>query len=503
MFREFMNVENEDWTELEPHERAWTSCTSPYLAMCCGRGVRKTTTMIEMLYYWMINRMHIPGDPGLLAFVPGQAHKNAVLPRIIDACTQHWLISKFVKSINRQEGRIDFTNGFTFIMRIAGAEGKETNVTAVHGARIWVDEAQDFPWKAWQSLDNILKFDIPWHMLWVSGVPNGERKNNVLYSCDVEDEKYISFNIAQTMMSWWNADLEYQRRKRYKALQEDSEDYKHYVLGQHGVPTFAVFDRTRFLKEDYETVYTEFNQAAYEKTRRDGEYHINELLVCPPPPSDFNLTPKLALGYDVGYSPDPAIFFIMYQDVKSGVWRNLLRIKLSRVEYALQRETFLYLDTVYNFDVMGIDMGGPGKVVYQEITTDLAPISYTKRRFKERIYPVEFGGKMVVALQDEKDETIEKKDNIKRVAVETVSRWVHEHRFSFDSTDDSLMDELERTKFTRTPMGEPVYKTDDDHQFAAMMCAVMAWEHFYGEPLGFAKVEIKPKLLTAKWLQAN
>jgi hypothetical protein len=152
---------------------------------------------------------------------------------------------------------------------------------------------------------------------------------------------------------------------------------------------------------------------------------------------------------------------------------------------------------------MGIDMGGPGKVVYQEITTDLAPISYTKRRFKERIYPVEFGGKMVVALQDEKDETIEKKDNIKRVAVETVSRWVHEHRFSFDSTDDSLMDELERTKFTRTPMGEPVYKTDDDHQFAAMMCAVMAWEHFYGEPLGFAKVEIKPKLLTAKWLQAN
>lgn len=501
MFREFMNIENADWQELESHERAWTSCTHQYLAMCCGRGVRKTTTMIEMLYYWMINKMHIPGDPGLLVFVPGQAHKNAVFPRVRSACLEHWLISKFVSGINVQDGKIEFTNGFTFILRIAGAEGKETNVTAIHTARIWVDEAQDFPWRAWQSLDNILKFDIPWHMLWVSGVPNGERRENVLYQTDIEDDKYISFNIAQTMMSWWNADLEYQRKKRYNALQEDSEDYKHYVLGQHGVPTFSVFDRIRFLREDYETLLTPFTQAMFDKTVRNDEYHVNEMLQCPPLPMDLNMKPRVALGYDVGYSPDPSVLFVMYQDMKSGVWRNLLRVVLQRVEYPLQKEVFLYLDTVYEFDVIGIDMGGPGKVVYQELTSDLAPDKYKNRRFKDRMYPVEFGGRITVALQDEKDETIEKKDNIKRVAVETVSRWVHEHRFSFSSNDNSLMDELERTKFTRTPMGEPVYKTADDHQFAAMMCAVMAWEHFHGIPLGFAKNEIKPKLLTAKWLQ--
>lgn len=230
-------------------------------------------------------------------------------------------------------------------------------------------------------------------------------------------------------------------------------------------------------------------------------YHINELLTAPPVPSLGTIVPKVVLGYDVGYSPDPAVFFIMYQDIKTGVWRNHLRVILQRVEYALQKETLLWLDNAYNFSSIGIDMGGPGKPVYQELTTDLAQPEYLVRNYAERIYPVEFGGNMVVAVQNGVNEIIEKKDNVKRVAVETVSRWVHEHKFSFNKDDEDLMAELERTKFTRTASGEPLYKTADDHQFAAMMCAVMSYEHFYGTPLFTPRVEPRPKLMTAKWLQ--
>lgn len=510
MFREFINQEDPNWQALEPHERAWTSSTAPYLCMCCGRGVRKTTTMIEMTYYWMINEMFIPGDPGILVFVPNKAQKDAIFPRVRDACVKHWLMRRLVNvnNINVQEGRIVFSNGFTFILRIAGSEGKETNVISIHGARIWVDEAQDFPWRAWLSLDNILKFDIPGYMLWVSGVPNGERRENVLYQCDQLDDKYISFNIAQNLMSWWSADLEYQRRKKYNAVQEDSEDYKHYVLGQHGVPTFAVFDRVRFLKEDYEILKIQLTQQMYENTRRvdpDGlaRYHLNEIIVPPPIPEIYGIKPKVALGYDVGFSPDPTVFFVMHQDPVSGIWRNTFRLVLSRVEYTLQRETLLWLDKAYgNFSVIGIDMGGPGKVVYQEITTDLADVEYLAQNYRERIFPVDFGSRIAVSVQDEEHELVEKKDNLKRVAVETVSRWVHEHKFSFSKDDNDLMEELERTKFTRTVSGEPLYKTADDHQFAAMMCAVMAYEHYFGTPLTLPKLEIRPKLLTAKWINA-
>lgn len=508
MFREFINDGDPNWQELEPHERAWTSSDAPYLVMCCGRGVRKTTTVIEMLYYWAINSMFIPGDPGLLLYVPNKAQKDAIFPRIRAACETHWLISKIVdhNKINVAEGRIEFLNGFTFILRIAGTEGKESNVISIHGSRIWVDEAQDFPWRAWLSLDNVLKFDIPGHMKWVSGVPNGERRENPLYITDVEDEQFISYNIGQPEMSWWTPELEYTRRKRYNALQEDSEDYKHYVLGQHGVPTYSIFDRVRFKQEPYEVLRTVLTQGIYDKTKNliNGElqYNLPDIVVCPPLETVHGIKPKVGLGWDVGYSPDPSVFFIMYQDLRTGEWKNLTRIVLQRVEYPLQRQTLLWLDKVYNFDFMGIDMGGIGKVIYQELTSELADPEYRERNYMERLYPVEFGASMTVALKTEKDEIIEKKDNVKRIAVETVSRWVHEHRFVFSKDDSNLMDELERTKFTRTQSGEPVYKTEDDHQFAAMMCAIMAYENKFGMPLGNPKQEIKPKLLTAHWLES-
>jgi hypothetical protein len=305
-------------------------------------------------------------------------------------------------------------------------------------------------------------------------------------------------------MSWWTIELEYKKRKEYHAIQEDSEDYKHYVLGQHGVPTYSVFDRVRFLVEPYDTERLVLTQQMFDSTKRPDEdgtvrYHINEAILCPPLPMDYGQTPRVGVGYDVGYSPDPAVFFVMYQDVRSGKWRNLVRYVLQRVEYALQRETLAYLDTVYGFSFLGIDMGGPGKVQYQDLTSELSEYQ-SRYHFSERLFPVEFGGFMVVAAQDDEGEIIEKRDNVKRVAVETVSRWVHEHRYSFSAEDDNMMAELERTKFTRTISGEPVYRTDDDHQFAAMMCAIMAYEHKYGEPVLPQRLEPVTKLVSARFM---
>jgi hypothetical protein len=164
----------------------------------------------------------------------------------------------------------------------------------------------------------------------------------------------------------------------------------------------------------------------------------------------------------------------------------------------------LWLDKAYQFDFLGMDMGGVGKVLYQELTSELAEVEYRKHQFDDRIYPVEFGGRMTVAVQDDEEgEVEEKRDLVKRVAVETVSRWVHEKKFAFAKDDDNLMAELERTKFQRSNTGEPVYKTEDDHQFSAMMCAIMAYENKFGVPLMMQKLEVRPKLITARWLEAR
>lgn len=504
LFREFINLDDPNWQPLEKHERAWSTCTSSFVAMCCGRSVHKTTSMIEMLYFYVVNDMFIPGDPGLLVMVPNKAQKDLSFFRIRSACLSHWLIKQYVLpgSINITDGKIEFKNGFQLLMRIAGAAGSDANVIGIHTMRIWVDEAQEFPWQTWLSLQNCLKEEIAGFQMTVSGVPNGARQENVLYHADQEAEKYMSFNISQDMMSWWTPEMELQKRILYHAVQEDTEDYKHYVLGLHGVPAFNVFDRNRFIITSYESMKQVYTQNQFERYRRidvNGEprYHIEELIQCPPIPMEVGHVSKIGVGYDVGYSPDPAVFFVLYE-TRDGTWRNLVRIVLERVEYALQREVLAWLDSVYHFNFLGIDMGGPGKVQFQDLTSDLS--DYKQYRFQERLFPVEFGGYMTVALTED---GTEKKDQIKRVAVETLSRWVHEGRYEFAKTDNDLMEELERTKFTRTITGEPVYRTDNDHQMAAMMCALMAYEHKFGPPVITEKKAIQVKLMSASWFDAR
>lgn len=506
LFREFINEEDTDrpdkWEPLERHERAWTTCDNPFIAMCCGRSVHKTTSMIEMLYYWVINNKFIPGDPGLFVMVPNKSQKDLSFFRIRSACIGHWLIKHWVMpgNINITEGKIEFKNGFQFLMRIAGAAGSDANVIGVHTSRIWVDEAQEFPWQTWLSLQNCLKEEIPGYQMFVSGVPNGARTENVLYYADQEAQKYMTFNISQEMMSWWTPEMEFSKRVLYKAIYEDTEDYKHYVLGQHGMVAFSVFDRNRFTRDEFETQKNIYTMNSFEKSIRhnpDGtlNYHVEEVILCPPLP--FNVkNPRIGLGYDVGFSPDPAVFFIMYEH-SVGEWRNLVRIVLERVEYPLQRMVLAWLDNVYHFNFMGIDMGGPGKVQYQDLTSESS--EYSPHNFKERLFPVEFGGYRVVAITEDGEE---KKDQIKRISVEDLSRWIHEGRFVFSSKDTDLMEELERTKFTRTITGEPVYRTDNDHQMAAFMCAIEAFEHLYGVPVLLEKRPLNIKLLGAEWLVA-
>lgn len=504
LFREFINEDDPNWKPLERHERQWSTCDSEFIAMCCGRGVHKTTSMIEMLYYWMINYRFIPGDPGLFVVVPNKAQKDLSFFKIRSACTYHWLIRQYANpnAINITDGKIEFRNGFQFLMRIAGASGSDANVIGIHTSRIWVDEAQEFPWQTWLSLQNCLKKEIEDHQLIVSGVPNGSRQENVLFYTDQEADKYVSFNISQTDMTWWNPELELEMRKEYHAIHENSEDYKHYVLGQHGVPAFSVFDRNRFVKDDHESMRLVYTQQMFDRVTRnefeDGKpverIHIEEVVHTPPLPFTVGFSPRVGLGYDVGFSPDPTVFFIMYE-TNTGGWKCLARIVLERVEYPIQREVLAWLDRIYSFSFMGIDMGGPGKVQYQDLTGQLN--HFKSFKFKERLHPVEFGGYMTVAIGADDEE---KKDQTKKVAVETLSRWVHDGRFIFSKEDTNLMDELERTKFTRTITGEPVYRTDNDHQMAAMMCALLAYENKFGPAVVMDRVPINVKLVPANWL---
>src|SRR6185369_17461273 len=110
--------------------------------------------------------------------------------------------------------------------------------------------------------------------------------------------------------SWWTPELELQRKQEYDSVGIITEEYKHFVLGEHGVPTFSLFDRLRFRTEDYKYYRDVKGQDHF--VRNGAILPINEVIDTPLLPIFPMNSNKIlvGLGWDVGYSPDPTVFFI-------------------------------------------------------------------------------------------------------------------------------------------------------------------------------------------------
>ena len=87
--------------------------------------------------------------------------------------------------------------------------------------------------------------------MWVAGVPTGLRENNVLYFADEVSDDYSKHRTASHDNPRYSTSDDEENKKKYGGV--DGEDYIHMVLGRHGSPTFAVFDRRLMQIENYPT----------------------------------------------------------------------------------------------------------------------------------------------------------------------------------------------------------------------------------------------------------
>jgi hypothetical protein len=476
----------------EPFEFSWyqkeiMADFNPRVSICTARATGKTVSQYSMLLWVLIYNI-FPEDY-ILFTVPSKVHLEPVFTNLVRLLKTNTFLKNFIDAksgVNSSEFKITLKNGAVLLCRIAGQSGTGANLIALHTPWIEVDEGGYFPYNAFNEMQPSLNVWTPGHREIVSGVPTGMRERNVLYTVDQENDKYTKHRVsAFDNPRITDNDIE-AAKEQYGG--EDSEDFVHYVLGQHGKPVFALFDRNLMKIETYPVLKLNIDGI---KTEDIGEI-MSRIEMFP------NVTENnygVVMGIDLGYT-EPTAISIMYLDGKDRI-KFHGRIKLSKVAYPIQEKIIDLLDTKFNPLLIGIDRGNAGLNVIQTLQQNT---SYAHKKYNERIYPVDFSSWVSLGINQDGEEN---KVKLKPFFVSILQEMTNTHRIIFSTTDPEMITELERMTYTKNPNGDIVYKTlterggkrGEDHFTSSILCGVGAY-HMTKE---FTKAVSPIRLMRASW----
>jgi len=487
--------------DLRPHEEPWEFTIyqkeficdfANYVSICCGRTVGKTEALVSVLIWILVNNVY-RGDY-VVYTVPNKVHLDPVWDGLVKFFRGNSIISQFVEKrsgINSSDHNIKCNNYASLDCRIAGTTGTGASVVGMHTPFEVLDEAGFYPWGTWIELQPTLNTWEQGYRQVVSGVPTGVREQNVLYYTDEMDDDFTKHRISAHQNPRYTEEDEARNLEKYGGV--DGQDYIHHVLGRHGTPVFAVFDRTLMSIVEY-PVY---------KIKIDGIKitDVSEIYskISNVPPIEKRHD-YVIMGIDLGYT-DPTAIHILYNS--GGTIKYHARIQLTKVPYPLQKQVISFIDERFQRpDVIGIDAGGPGKPVVQDF---LEAEEFLHKDFVKRMIPVEFGSQLILGQDNDGNDI---KVRMKPFAVSLTQEYANSHRIVFSSTDYEFISELERTTYTKNPSGEIVYRTltpkggqrGDDHHTTALLCAMIAQ---YQLKDAITRQQKKPRLYTPTWLQRS
>ena len=460
-----------------------------YVVLSCARAIGKTQAISGIIIWILVNNI-FPNDY-INYHVPGKSHVEPVFTNLekmfrSNSLLKHFLFAK--QGINRSDLTIRTTSNSTLICRIAGQSGTGAPVVGLHSPFVMVDEAGYYPYGTWIELVPTLNTFTSGFRLIVSGVPTGLRERNVLYHADQENSSYTKHNIsALDNPRFTHDDLE-RAKEMYGG--DDTDDFIHLVLGQHGKPIFALFDRNNMSLVSYPVFKVTLDGI---QQHNDLSSYINTIAVLPGLP---NRDHACIFGVDLGYTEPTAI--VIWDIDKHGKITIHSRIRMTKVNYFLQEKLIDWLDSKFNPISIGIDEGSAGKAVVPRLTDHS---DFAHKNFKERIIPINFSSQIILGTDSQ---GMEIKSKTKPFSVGLLQEYSNNHKIVYSYTDLELVTELERMTYTKTPTGEIVYRTlterggkkGEDHFTAAMLCASLAYFYTY-DNLDLAKK--KAKLAQPKW----
>lgn len=493
MFGEFIyNIDKLDWEEkfkFDKYQEEMLCDFNDHIDFCCGRAVGKTTVLTALILWVMINNM-FPNDY-INYHVPGKAHAEPVFTSLVRNIRTNSFLQQFIdpkSGVNSSDLIIRLKNNSSLLCRIAGQTGTGVSVIGLHAPFSIVDEAGYYPWGTWVELQPTINTFTPGYRLYSSGVPTGLRERNVLYHTDMENSSYTRHRISALQNPRFSEEDKQRALEMYGG--DESDDYIHLVLGEHGKPIFSLFDRSTLEISNY-PVY---------KMTLDGimlydniaEY-INRLSAFP---GLADRDARCIMGIDLGYT-EPTAITILYED-RYGRLKFHGRIRLNKVNYFVQEKLIDWLDTKFRPSIIGIDEGSAGKAVIPRLQEH---VDFLHKNYKERLIPINFSSNIVLGLDGQGEEI---KSKTKPFSVGVLQEYSNNHKIIYTSTDLEMVTELERMTYSKTPTGEIVYRTltekggkkGEDHFTSALLCGSLAY-YLYTEKLNLQNV--RKKLAGAFW----
>jgi hypothetical protein len=480
---------SEDEWEYSDYQKEYLGDFGRYVSLCCGRAVGKTVTLTDLIVWYLINSV-FPQDY-LVYTVPSKVHLEPVWFSLIKAFRNNDLLKHFVESkkgINSSNFTIRLLNASELICRIAGQSGTGANVVGLHSPIVILDEAGYYPWGTWVELQPVLNSWQEGMKLFISGVPTGMRENNVLYYADEVDDKFSHHRTSAHENPRYSDADEERNLKQYHGV--DGEDYIHLVLGRHGSPVHAVFDRRLMKITDYPVYKVKANGID------DSQQEIIGKIALLPPVPEHDIK---IMGIDTGYT-EPTAIVILYEH--KNVLKIHARIELSKVKYNIQEKIFDFIDSRLGpFEIIAIDAGNEQGLVHHLQNDD----EYLHKNYKKRLYSVKFGQWLTLGTTPDGEEI---RSKTKPYSVSILQEYTNSHKIIYTSTDLDLITEMERMTYSKTPTGEIVYRTltpkggkrGADHFTSAMLCASLTYALMVEGRLFSQK---KPKLAGSRWVRGH
>ncbi len=434
-------------------------CAARSVVHVDGRAVGKTID-VSTLVLWFA---HVHKGKSVLVVAPFQGQLDTIIEEVEYQLANAEILRNAVARTADGDRKIKRTpyfqfvldNGSTVYFRPGGTRGD--SFRSLHVDLVVADEAAWLTEKAWEALGQCLNAG---GIFRVYSTPNGLRGTTFYHL--THDKNWTHFHWP----SWISPDWSEERRKELLSFYGGSATagWLHEVAGEHGMPTYGAFNASEVLRAVTEIPH-------YRKTELRGEFfedctseravrdRLESLVMLDAGPGRY------WLGADLGYTSDPTEV-LLFQEEDDEQLTLVLRVHAERVPYPTISELIALIDRVYAPLGLGIDRGGNGVSVEQELT---GLDKYRDCYFAGRLVGYDFGGSIVVG-EDGNLNPIRKRT--KEEMTLRINKALHARKLSLPKEDPDVEDQLCTQTYTTTDRGV-VYSKGNDHIVDAMRCALL------------------------------